>query len=96
MLIVPKNLTDVTVENLVEHIPAMTSEYERIGYKLGVGDRIKSLRGYQAVPKQKCLMMIEEWIGKGEDVTWETLLTVLQSLEMRDVFLKIKKQLVNY
>ena len=85
----PQNLPEVTTEHLVNFTSAIAPKWYPVGHGLGVGEKAASLWGSEKSAEDKCLQILQFWIERGIDCTWEKLIGVLCQQGLNAVAQKI-------
>ena len=74
-----------------ELITEIQTHCEDIGIQLGIdGPTIEGLHEVSNRPAEFCRKILSKWRERGEEVTWENLLKVLDDLQLRRVANKLK------
>ena len=82
--------------NLLDFVDPMARCWDRIGIKLGLGDKVAELRRREAFPSSHLIMLLEIWLQSGRGVSWVRLVDVLENpaVNMGTVAANIKDFLI--
>lgn len=91
--IVPENLPDVTMEELVYFVNNMAGKWEAIGYALGLEQQVPIVARSSAEADSRCLEMLQKWVEQGKNVSWQKLVDVLWGLGLRSAAVCVCRRL---
>lgn len=65
--------TPIDTSQLVDFLPAMGAKWLEIGLKLDCKNTALELASSTLPFRSRCVMLIDEWMNKGENACWEYL-----------------------
>ena len=65
--------TPIDTSQLVDFLPAMGAKWFDIGLKLDCKDLAMELMSSTEFPRNRCFLLINEWMNKRENACWEVL-----------------------
>ena len=71
-------IVPLSMLHLLQFVPKMATEWDKIGILMGLEDRVAELRPRNDLPSSNLTSLFQSWIRSGRNVSWKRLVTVLQ------------------